>query len=185
MCIVFLSTLFFQIFGIENWRVLACVWAMLPFYNVYNFMTCPIERLTDEGKGLKIKELFTTPMFWLFMILMIGAGASEASMAQWASAYVESALGFSKNIGDITGPCVFVVSIGLSRVIYGKYGQKINLSDYLWLFRWNYVAGYNQCGIKQNASGRNRIVCAACYGRRFWRFHRSRCRRYCDTKGKQ
>lgn len=131
VCVVFLSTLFFQIFGIENWKILACVWAMLPFYNVYNFMTCPIERLTDEGKGLKIKELFIAPMFWLFMILMIGAGASEASMAQWASAYVESALGFSKNIGDITGPCMFAVSMGLSRVIYGKYGQKINLTNFM------------------------------------------------------
>lgn len=131
VCVVFLSTLFFGIFGIENWKILACVWALLPFYNVYNFMTCPIERLTDEGKGLKIKELFITPMFWLFMILMIGAGASEASMAQWASAYVESALGFSKNIGDITGPCMFAVSMGLSRVIYGKYGQKINLTNFM------------------------------------------------------
>ena len=131
VCVVFLSTLFFGIFGIENWRILACVWALLPFYNVYNFMTCPIERLIDEGKGLKIKELFITPMFWLFMILMIGAGASEASMAQWASAYVESALGFSKNIGDITGPCMFAVSMGISRVIYGKYGQKINLTNFM------------------------------------------------------
>ena len=131
VCVVFLSTLFFGIFGIENWKILACVWALLPFYNVYNFMTCPIERLTDEGEGLKIKELFITPMFWLFMILMIGAGASEASMAQWASAYVESALGFSKNIGDITGPCMFAVSMGLSRVIYGKYGQKINLTNFM------------------------------------------------------
>lgn len=129
--VVLLSALFFGIFGIENWRILACVWALLPFYNVYNFMTCPIECLTDEGEGLKIKELFIIPIFWIFMILMIGAGASEAAMAQWASAYVESALGFSKNIGDITGPCMFAVSMGLSRVIYGKYGQKINLTDFM------------------------------------------------------
>ncbi len=125
--VVLLSTLFFAVFGIVHWRILA----LLPLLNTFNFMTCPIERLTDEGKGLTIKELFSRPMFWLFIILMIGAGASEASMAQWASAYVESALGFSKNIGDIAGPCMFAVLMGLSRVIYGKRGHKMNLTNYM------------------------------------------------------
>ena len=129
--VVLLSTLFFAVFGIVHWRILACLWALLPLLNAFNFMTCPIERLTDEGKGLTIKELFSRPMFWLFIILMIGAGASEASMAQWASAYVESALGFSKNIGDIAGPCMFAVLMGLSRVIYGKRGHKMNLTNYM------------------------------------------------------
>ena len=129
--VVLLSTLFFAVFGIVHWRILACLWALLPLLNAFNFMTCPIERLTDEGKGLTIKELFSRPMFWLFIIFMIGAGASEASMAQWASAYVESALGFSKNIGDIAGPCMFAVLMGLSRVIYGKRGHKMNLTNYM------------------------------------------------------
>jgi len=129
--VVLLSTLFFAVFGIEHWRILACLWSLLPLLNAFNFMTCPIERLTNEGKGLTIKELFSRPVFWLFIILMVGAGASEASMAQWASAYVESALGFSKNIGDIAGPCMFAVSMGLSRVVYGKYGHKINLTNFM------------------------------------------------------
>ena len=129
--VVLLSTLFFAVFGIDHWRILACLWALLPLLNTFNFMTCPIERLTDEGKGLTINELFRRPMFWLFIILMIGAGASEASMAQWASAYVESALGFSKNIGDIAGPCMFAVSMGLSRVLYGKCGHKMNLTNFM------------------------------------------------------
>ncbi len=127
--VVLLSTLFFAVFGIEHWQILACLWALLPLFNAFNFMSCPIERLTDEGKGLTIKELFGRPVFWLFIILMVGAGSSEASMAQWASAYVESALGFSKNIGDIAGPCMFAVSMGLSRGVYGKYGHKMNLTN--------------------------------------------------------
>jgi len=129
--VVLLSTLFFAVFGIEHWRILACLWSLLPLLNAFNFMTCPIERLTDEGKGLTIKELFGRPVFWLFIILMVGAGASEASMAQWASAYAESALGFSKNIGDIAGPCMFAASMGLSRVVYGKYGHKMNLTNFM------------------------------------------------------
>lgn len=129
--VVLISTLFFAVFGIENWRILACLWALLPLFNAFNFMTCPIERLTDEGKGLTIKELFGYPVFWLFIILMVGAGSSEASMAQWASAYVESALGFSKSIGDIAGPCMFAVAMGLSRSVYGKYGHKMNLTNFM------------------------------------------------------
>lgn len=129
--VVLISTLFFAVFGIENWRILACLWALLPLFNAFNFMTCSIERLTDEGKGLTIKELFGYPVFWLFIILMVGAGSSEASMAQWASAYVESALGFSKSIGDIAGPCMFAVAMGLSRSVYGKYGHKMNLTNFM------------------------------------------------------
>ena len=129
--VVSLSTIFFAIFGIEYWWVLACLWALLPLFNIYNFMTCPIERLTQEGKGLSAKKLLGIPLFWGFLLLMIGAGASEASMAQWASAYVESALGFSKTIGDIVGPCMFAVSMGLSRTVYGKYGHKMNLVNFM------------------------------------------------------
>ena len=129
--VVSLSTIFFAIFGIEYWWVLACLWALLPLFNIYNFMTCPIERLTQDGKGLSAKKLLGIPLFWGFLLLMIGAGASEASMAQWASAYVESALGFSKTIGDIVGPCMFAVSMGLSRTVYGKYGHKMNLVNFM------------------------------------------------------
>lgn len=129
--VVALSTLFFAVFGMEHWRIMACLWALLPLYNAYNFTVCPINRLTDDGKGMTIRQLFKAPGFWLFVFLMAGAGASEASMSQWASAYVESALGFSKSIGDIIGPCMFAAAMGISRVIYGKYGEKIDLSNYM------------------------------------------------------
>ena len=129
--VVVLSTLFFAVFGIDHWRILACLWALLPLLNAYNLIICPIERLTDEGNGLTIKELFALPVFWLFIVLMVGAGASEASMAQWASAYTESALGFSKSVGDIAGPCMFAVSMGVSRVLYGKSGHKMDLTNFM------------------------------------------------------
>ena len=129
--VILLSTLFFAAFGIDNWRWLAAVWALLPLYNIYNFATCPIERLTEEGKGMTLSQLFKTPVFWLAIVLMVCAGASELSMAQWASAFTEAALGFSKTVGDLAGPCLFAVTMGLSRVIYGKYGPKMKLSRYM------------------------------------------------------
>ena len=129
--VIVLSSLFFTVFGIGSWRVLACLWALLPLYNIFNFASCPIERLTEEGKGMTIFQLFKTPLFWVAVLLMICAGASELAMAQWASAYTEAALGFSKAVGDLLGPCLFAVTMGISRVIYGKYGEKIPLHKYM------------------------------------------------------
>lgn len=129
--VILLSTLFFAAFGIESWKILACLWALIPLYNIYNFLTCPIERLTEEGQGLGIRGLIRMPLFWLAILLMICAGASELSMAQWASAYTEAALGFSKTIGDLAGPCLFAAAMGVSRVIYGKFGSRINLIRFM------------------------------------------------------
>ncbi|MDO4514872.1 MAG: MFS transporter [Lachnospiraceae bacterium] len=129
--VILLSTLFFGFFGVNAWRILSCIWALIPLVNIYNFMTCPIERLTEEGDGLTIGGLFKIPMFWIAIVLMICAGASELSMAQWASAYVESALGLSKSVGDIAGPCLFAVAMGICRTFYGKYGEKIDLLKFM------------------------------------------------------
>ena len=129
--VILLSTIFFAIFGIENWRILACIWALIPLYNTFNFISCPIESLTEEGEGLSIRQLCHIPIFWIALILMVCAGASEISMAQWASAYVESALGISKSIGDIIGPCQFAVMMGMSRSFYGKYGENIVLMKFM------------------------------------------------------
>ena len=129
--VILLSTVFFAVFGVGNWRWLSCIWALIPLYNIFNFATCPIESLTEDGKGMTFGALFKTPMFLLGIILMVCAGASEMSMAQWASAFVESALGLSKTVGDLAGPCFFAVTMGISRVIYGKHGDKIELTEYM------------------------------------------------------
>ena len=125
------STVFFSAFGTENWRILACLWALIPLFNVYNFATCPIEPIVEEGRGMTTGQLLKMKKFWLFIILMICAGASEVTMAQWASAFVESALKVSKTVGDLAGPCGFAVFMGLARVLYGKFGEKIDLTVFM------------------------------------------------------
>lgn len=122
------STIFFAIFGTSCWKILTLIWAIVPLINSFNFISCPIERLMGEGEGLKISQLLRLPLFWLMIILMICAGASEATMAQWASAFTESALGVSKTIGDLAGPCLFAVFMGVTRVFYGKFSEKLDLS---------------------------------------------------------
>ena len=128
---ILISTIFFLIFGIESWKWLAVLWALIPIVNIYNFATCPIEYLVDEENGMKVTELFRKPLFWIAICLMICSGASELAMAQWASAYAEAALGLSKTVGDLAGPCMFAVAMGISRVIFGKYGERIDLMKFM------------------------------------------------------
>ena len=109
--VVLFSTLFFFAFGIENWKIVSCVWALVPLLNIYNFATCPIEHLVEEGKGMTIGQLCKSPVFWVSVVLMACAGASELAMAQWASAYAESALQLSKTLGDLAGPCMFAITM--------------------------------------------------------------------------
>ena len=136
------STLFFAVFGLENWRVLALIWALVPFGNLFQFLTCPIERPVPEGKGLPLHQLLRQPLLWGMILLMVCSGASETTMAQWASAFTESALGVSKTVGDLAGPCLFAVFMGLSRMLYGKLGA-----------RWNLTKTMLLCG----------LLCTACF----------------------
>lgn len=128
---ILVSTLFFLLFGMDSWKWLAVLWALIPAINVYNFATCPIEHLVEEDEGMKISELFQKPLFWIAICLMICSGASELAMAQWASAYAEAALGLSKALGDLAGPCMFAVTMGISRIIFGKYGDKMDLMKFM------------------------------------------------------
>ena len=136
------STVFFTCIGLDKWKILAVLWSLIPLANIYNFVTCPIEKLTDDGEGMSMGQLLKTNFFWLFIVLMVCAGASEISMSQWASAFAESALHVSKTVGDLAGPCGFAVCMGISRTLYGKFGEKVDLSIFM------------------IASG---ILCLACY----------------------
>lgn len=125
------STVFFTLFGLENWRILACLWALIPLYNIFNFATCPIEPIVQDSEGLGMRQLFGKRIFWLFLLLMVAAGASESSMAQWASAFAEASLGVDKATGDLAGPCGFAFCMGLGRLWYGKKGQELDLTAYM------------------------------------------------------
>lgn len=130
--VVLLSTVFFAVFGIANWKILACIWALIPIVNGIFFTKVPIASLIEEGeKGLSIKELCSLRLFWVFMLMMICAGASEQAVSQWASTFAEKGLGVSKTVGDLAGPMSFAVLMGTSRLLYGKYGDKLDLDHFI------------------------------------------------------
>ena len=128
MGVILGSTLFFSVFGVENWKILTLIWALVPLYNTFNFINCPIERLVEDNQRMGIGKLLKTPIFWLMILLMVCSGASEATMTQWTSAFTESAIGVSKTVGDLAGPCLFAMFMGIARMLYGKFSEKLDLT---------------------------------------------------------
>lgn len=130
--VVLISTLFFTLFGIENWKILAVCWAVVPAANIILFAKAPIYSLHEDGEtGLTLKQLFTRKVFWVMMLMMLCAGASEQAVSQWASTFAEQGLGVSKTIGDLAGPMSFAALMGLSRLLYGKFGDKLDLDKFM------------------------------------------------------
>lgn len=129
--VILLSTLFFTLYGLSNWRILTCLWALIPLYNIFNFATCPICPIVADAESMSMSDLLCNRSFWLFLLLMVAAGASESTMAQWTSALAEASLGVSKTIGDLAGPCGFAFCMGLGRLWYGKRGQNLDLTNYM------------------------------------------------------
>lgn len=130
--VVLISTLFFTLFGIENWKILAVCWAVVPAVNIILFAKAPIYSLHEEGEtGLTLKQLFTRKIFWVMMLMMLCAGASEQAVSQWASTLAEKSFGINKTIGDLAGPMAFAILMGSSRAFYGKFGDRINLERFM------------------------------------------------------
>lgn len=130
--VVLLSTVFFRAAGIENWKIMAVVWAVIPICNAFAFTRVPMASLIEDGEsGLSLKELFASKIFWVLLIMMVCAGASEQAVSQWASTFAEKGLEISKTAGDLAGPMAFAILMGASRAFYGKYGDRIHLDHFM------------------------------------------------------
>lgn len=130
--VVLFSTLFFKIFGIDNWKILTCIWIIIPLANAFLFSRVPLAPLVKDGEtGLSMPALFKNRIFWLLMLMMLCAGASEQAVSQWASTFAERGLGVGKTIGDLAGPMTFAILMGSARAFYGKFGDRINLDKFM------------------------------------------------------
>ena len=129
--VIALSTAFLALLGSDSWRMLPLLWALVPAANAMLFSRVPVNSLTPEGGGMSVRELLRSSGFWLLALLMVCAGASELSMSQWASAFAEKGLGISKTLGDLAGPCFFAVLMGLARVLYAAFSDRISLLGFM------------------------------------------------------
>lgn len=132
-CVGFIaiSTLLLRVLGSERWYFLPLIWAVLPAINTFVFMKVPILRMVEEGQELPVRKLFCMKIFWLLVILMLCAGASEMGMSQWSSYFAELGLGVDKTLGDLLGPCFFCILMGLARTYYGKAGSNMDLHKFI------------------------------------------------------
>ncbi|MDO4490621.1 MAG: MFS transporter [Lachnospiraceae bacterium] len=130
--VVLVSTVFFKVFGIENWRILVFLWILIPVVNGIAFCRVPIASLIEENEvAMSLGQLFRNRIFWILMVMMVCSGASEQAVSQWASVFAEQGLGVSKAIGDLAGPMTFAIMMGTARAFYGKFGDRINLDRFM------------------------------------------------------
>ncbi len=142
MFTVLVSTLLIFLLGQNNWRIIPILWAIIPLANMFNFMRVPIVEQAEESVTKTANTLFKNRNFWIFVIVMVCAGASEITMAEWASLFTQKALGVNKTVGDLLGPCAFAICMGSGRVMFGLLDGKFNPKKALIL---------------------NNILCAICY----------------------
>lgn len=130
--VILVSTLFFQLAGTEAWKLLALFWALIPLGNMFAFLKVPLAPLAPEGEsGMTIRQLLSDRLFWVLLLMMVCAGASEQAVSQWASMFAEQGLGISKTLGDLAGPMAFALLMGISRAFYGKFGDRIALDGFM------------------------------------------------------
>lgn len=142
VAVILLSTLFFNLFGIENWRFLAFFWAAVPLLNSFIFACCPLCPFVKDGEPAGIKKLAASKIFWLFFIMMICSGAAEQAISQWTSFFAQNGLKVSKTAGDLAGACMFAALMGASRMFYGKFAEKIPLKKFILYSSILCIAGY-------------------------------------------
>ena len=143
MAVVLLSTLYFTLAGIENWRLLPPLWALVPLFTLFAFTKVPIYAIPGDDEETRLpKSIFRIKVFWILFFVMICAGASEQGVSQWSSMFAEDGLKVSKTVGDLLGPCSFAFFMGLSRLLYGLKGEKLNIVRSLKATSVLCVAGY-------------------------------------------
>lgn len=158
--VVVVTTCFFAVFGRAWWRVLCVLWALLPVCNAAYFGRVPIRSLNEEQEPMAWRGMFSDKLFLVFVLLMVCAGASEQAMSQWASVFAESGLQVPKEAGDLAGPCMFAALMGVSRLTYARFSDRISLKRFmlgssvlcivsyvLAVFSENPVMGLAGCGL--------------------------------------
>ena len=148
--VVLLTTIALYLFGTDTWNIIAVLWAILPLINGLLFIKAPVTALCRNERREKVSSLFANKTFIAILILMICAGGSELAMAQWASAFAQNALGIDKTMGDLLGPCLFALFMGIGRLIYGLYEKRMNFKHYSALSSVLCIACYVTAALSQN-----------------------------------
>lgn len=159
--VVLITTLLLRVIGDDLWFLIPALWSLLPFYNLFRFLKVPLMPAVPDSEKTPLRTLFSSKIFLVAMLIMLCAGASELAMCQWSSLFAERALGVPKVVGDLMGPCLFAVFMGIGRTIYGVWGEKINLTRTLLLSAFLCVLCYIGTALLR-APMLSLICCALC-----------------------
>ncbi len=145
------STLFFVLFGMESWHFLPPIWASVPLLNAVFLLFVPIYTLDADEEAGKHVSLFRNSVFWLLFLMMIAAGSSELAMSMWASLFAELGLGVDKSLGDLLGPCLFALLMGIGRILSGGVlSEKMRMEKILFFSAAACVICYGIAVFSQN-----------------------------------
>lgn len=161
LAVILLSTLFFAVFTIERWPYLAVLFALVPLANAFFFVRVPVNALVETHEGMRMTALFRKPVFWVLLLLMICSGASEQAVGQWVSAFAEAGLKLSKAAGDLMGPCVFALLMGLTRLLHTRISEKIGLKAFMTVSTLLCILGYGVLSLEPPPVI-GMLSCAAC-----------------------
>jgi fucose permease len=127
VAVVLATTLLLAQIGEDAWQVLPLVWAVVPLANLVVFLRVPLPPTVPDEHRTALGRLCAAPAFAATLVMMCCAGAAELTMSQWSSLFAEQGVGLPKVWGDLAGPCLFAVLMGIGRFVYGLWGAKMPL----------------------------------------------------------
>jgi MFS family permease len=128
---IVVTTLLLFFYGIRSWQIIVSLWAIVPLVNFFMFLAAPFPGVVHESQRLTMRDVFFKPYYLVAMLAILGGAATELVMNQWSSTFTEKVLELPKVTGDLLGMCGFAVMMGLGRLIYGRYGNKMNMNNVL------------------------------------------------------
>ena len=130
VAVIIFGTLFLLAFGATAWQWLVLIFTLIPLVSAIAYAGVEIPKLQTGEKASGTFSLLKNRGVWLCVIAIFLGGASECTMSQWSSGYIEQALGIPKVWGDIFGVATFALALGLGRTLYGKYGKNIEKCNF-------------------------------------------------------
>jgi len=123
VAVVLFATVFLLLFKQSSWQYLTLALMSVPLVSAFLYAGAKIPQMQTPERASGALRFLKNRGVWLCMIAIFLGGAAECTMAQWASGYLEQAIGIPKVWGDIFGVALFAAALGLGRTLYSKIGK--------------------------------------------------------------
>ncbi len=149
LMVVVVTTLLINFLGENNWFYIALLWAIIPLIVMVLFLFVPIVEPNEQSSG-GYKSMLKSPLFAVMLIVMFLSGASEITVSSWMSAFAEQSLKLDKLMGDLVGPCLFAACMGIGRIVFSFFGDKVSMKRVLLIFSLITTVAYLVLSLSSN-----------------------------------